>query len=135
MADHVQRPTPIDIDRSLADPKAYEDVILKIFAKRSQRGQGYATAGPDVTYFDTAANRHGLARAIARAVADGRYTPEPVDLWVLETKGKQRCAHMPVFADHPQCAIPRPARRLLLPARDDQRRSIARPGRVHPSAS
>lgn len=100
MVDRVQRPVAVDVDRSLADPKTYEDVILKIFAKRSQRGQAFADAGRDVTYFDTAANRRGLARAIAHSVAEGRYEPQPVGLWVLETKGKQRSAHMPVFADH-----------------------------------
>jgi len=91
---------PVDLDRSLADPAIYEDVILGIFTKRSQRGQAFADVSRDVTYFDTAANRRGLSRAIARSVAGGRYVPQPVELWVLETKGKQRSAHMPVFADH-----------------------------------
>ena len=63
-----------------------EDVILKIFAKRSQRGQGYATAGPDVTYFDTAANRHGWPGPSPAPWPTAAYTPEPVDLWVLETR-------------------------------------------------
>ena len=91
---------PVDIERSLADPKTYEDVILRIYTKRSQQGQGFANAGRDVTYFDTAANRRSLARAIAHSVAEGRYEPQPVDLWVLEVKGKRRPAHMPEFTDH-----------------------------------
>lgn len=106
MVDLAQPPTPVDVDRSLADSKTYEEVILKIFTKRSQRGQSFAEVDGavsydgTVTYFDTAAGRGRLARAIAGSVADGSYVPQPVELWTLETKGKQRCAHKAVFADH-----------------------------------
>lgn len=97
---------PIDIDRSLADPGTYEDVILAIFIKRQQRGLAYSNVDADrdgragVTYFDTATNRRGLARALARSVAAGDYRPQPVDLWSLESKDKTRAAHMPGFTDH-----------------------------------
>lgn len=91
---------PIDLDRRLADPKTYEDVILRIFVKRRQRGMAFAEAERGVTYFDTAAKRRALSKSIARSVAAGRYQPRPVDLWTLETRGKQRAAHMPSFTDH-----------------------------------
>lgn len=91
---------PVDIERHLADPSTYEDVILRIFTKRRERGQAFADAESGVTYFDTAADRRSLGKAIARTVAAGEYRPGPVDLWFLETKGKRRAAHMPGFADH-----------------------------------
>ncbi|MDQ1320709.1 MAG: hypothetical protein QG655_1952 [Actinomycetota bacterium] len=90
---------PIDLDRRLADPKTYETVILGIFVKRRQRGLAFAEAARGVTYFDTAAKRRALSRAIARSVAAGDYRPQPVDLWTLETRGKQRDAHMSGFTD------------------------------------
>lgn len=91
---------PVDVERLLADPDTYEDAILRIFEKRRQRGMAYAEAGDGVTFFDTATKRRSLARAIAQSVAAGTYRPEPVDLWILETKGKSRAAHMPAFIDH-----------------------------------
>ncbi len=91
---------PVDVDRALADPHTYEDVILRIYTKRSQRGLAFAEVAEDVTYFDTAAKRGALSKAIACSVADGTYRPKPVELWKLETKGKQRIAHKPTFTDH-----------------------------------
>lgn len=91
---------PIDIDRKLADPAAYEEAILELFTKKQQRGKAYDEAEPGVSYFDTVARRRTLARAIARTVGDGEYRPGPVDLWFLESKGKTRAAHMPGFTDH-----------------------------------
>lgn len=92
--------SPFDIDERLADAACYESVILRLFEKRRQRGQAFGEADEGVTFFDTAAKRRSLSAAIARSVAAGEYEPEPVDLWLLETKGKQRAAHMPAFADH-----------------------------------
>jgi hypothetical protein len=91
---------PVDIDRCLKDPKTYEDVILRVFTKKRQRGQGFAEADCGVTYFDTATKRRALAHAIARSIADGQYQPGPVELWSLERKGKIRAAHMPAYTDH-----------------------------------
>ena len=91
---------PVDIGRSLADPRTYEQAIMRVFQKRRQRGQAFAEAEPGVTYFATATGRHSLARAIARSVSAGQYRPEPVDLWSLQSKGKTRAAHMPNFTDH-----------------------------------
>lgn len=91
---------PIDLEDRLADSKTYEAVILRIFVKRRQRGMAFAEAERGVTYFDTAAKRRALSRAIARSVAAGSYRPQPVDLWTLETRGKQRAAHTPSFTDH-----------------------------------
>lgn len=91
---------PVDVGRALADPMVYDDVILRIFEKRRQRGQAFADAERGVSYFATASGRHSLARAIARSVGGGQYRTEPVDLWALETKGKVRAAHMATFSDH-----------------------------------
>lgn len=92
---------PVDIERRLTDPKTYEDTILRIFSKKRQRGLTFGQIGEsDVTYFDAATNRRSLARAIAHSVADGRYQPLPVDLWILDSNGKRRAAHMPAFTDH-----------------------------------
>lgn len=91
---------PVDIGRRLQEPDTYEEVILRIFAKRRQRGQAFTEADSGVTFFDTATKRRSLARAIARTVAEGHYQPHPVDLWSLESKGKVRAAHMPGFTDH-----------------------------------
>jgi len=91
---------PVDIERRLADPKTYEDTILRIFAKKRDRGFAFGAADGSVTYFNTATGRRTLSRAIARSVAKGRYRPRPVDLWHLETSGKLRAAHTPAFADH-----------------------------------
>src|SRR5215213_5275901 len=91
---------PVDIEQRLADPKSYEDTILRIFAKKSQRGLAFSETGGGVTYFSAATERRALARAIADSVAGGEYRPQPVDLWFLETKGKRRAAHMPAFVDH-----------------------------------
>ena len=91
---------PIDIERSLSDPATYDDVILRIFEKRRQRGHAFDEAQSGVSYFDAASRRGSLTKAIAASIADGSYRTEPVDLWVLETKGKRRAAHMPVFTDH-----------------------------------
>lgn len=93
-------PEPVDIARSLNDPATYEDVILRIFAKRQQRGQSFDEADGGVTFFDAVTRRRALARAIAAEVASGQYRPQPVDLWKLESKGKVRDAHMPGFVDH-----------------------------------
>lgn len=91
---------PIDVERCLADPATYEDTILRIYTKRSERGLGFTEAGPGVTYFSAAAERKSLAGAIARTVASGQYRPQSVRLWHLETNGKRRAAHMPAFVDH-----------------------------------
>ena len=91
---------PIDVEAQLANPKTYEDTILRIFAKRSDRGAGFSEAHNGVTYFSTAAERQSLAKAIARSVAGGEFRPQPVDLWILETNGKSREAHLADYADH-----------------------------------
>ncbi len=91
---------PLDIASLLTDPNTYEDTILRIFEKRSQRGLAFGEAGEGVTYFRTATERRALSRAIASSVADGEYQPQPVDLWFLETEGKRRAAHLPTFVDH-----------------------------------
>lgn len=91
---------PVNIEEQLADPKTYEDAILRIFRKRSQRGLAFGEAGRGVSYFSAAANRRTLSQAIARSVAAGYYRPQPVDLRFLETKGKRRAAHLPAFTDH-----------------------------------
>jgi len=91
---------PVDIDERIVDPKTYEDTILRIYSKRSERGLGFSDAADGVTYFAAATDRRGLARAIAASIADGTYRPQPVDLWILETNGKQRAAHQPAFVDH-----------------------------------
>ena len=39
---HARNGEPVDIEERLADPETYEDTILRIFAKRSERGQGSA---------------------------------------------------------------------------------------------
>ena len=91
---------PVDLAQGLADPRTYEDVILRIFDKRRQRGQAFTEFDPGVTYFDTATGRRELSRAIARSVAEGRYQTQPVDLWFLESKGKIRAAHQAGFTDH-----------------------------------
>ena len=93
-------PEPIDVARALADPSTYDEVILRIFEKRRQRGQAFTEIDSKVTYFDTATGRRGLSRAIARSIADGQYQAQPVDLWFLESKGKVRAAHTPNFTDH-----------------------------------
>jgi hypothetical protein len=91
---------PVDVEAALADPKTYEDTILRIFAKRSDRGAGFAEAFGGVSYFSTAAERRTLARAIARRVISGEFETRAVDLWILETGGKQREAHLADFIDH-----------------------------------
>jgi hypothetical protein len=93
-------PVPVDVARGLADPATYDEVILRIFEKRRQRGQAFAEAEQGVSNFQTASGRHSLSRAIAHTVAAGDYQPQPVNLWFLETKGKVRAAHMPAFTDH-----------------------------------
>ncbi len=90
---------PIDIERRLADPRTYEDTILRVFTKRSERGMAFSEAADGVTYFSTATGRKDLAKAIARTVASGQYRPQPVDLWTLETNGKRRAAHKSSFVD------------------------------------
>lgn len=91
---------PVDIEQRLADPKSYEDTILRIFAKKTERGLAFGEAGGGITYFSTVTERRGLARAIARSVATGEYRPKPVDLWLLEGEGRSRPAHTPTFVDH-----------------------------------
>lgn len=91
---------PVDVARALADPATFDEMILRVFEKRRQRGQAFAEAEQGVSYFQTASGRHSLARAIARSIAAGDYQPQPVGLWFLETKGKVRAAHMPAFTDH-----------------------------------
>lgn len=91
---------PVDIDACLADPATYESTILRIYAKRNERGMGFHDIADGVTYFDAAADRKALSHAIAASIAEGGYEPQPVDLWFLETNGKRRAAHMPGFVDH-----------------------------------
>ena len=93
-------PTPLDVGRGLADPATYDEVILRIFEKRRQRGQAYTEALSGVTYCDTATGRRSLSRALARSVGEGDYHPQPVALWSLETGGKTRDAHESAFTDH-----------------------------------
>ena len=80
---------PVDIAQRLTDPKTIEDTILRIFAKRSERGLAFSEAACGVSYFGAATDRRALATAIACSVASGEYQPQPVDLWFLETKGKR----------------------------------------------
>ena len=91
---------PIDIEQRLKDPATYDETILRIFRKRSDRGLGYSEISPGITYFDAAADRGRLSRAIAADIAAGTYRPQPVDLWFLETGGKRRTAHLAAFVDH-----------------------------------
>lgn len=91
---------PLDIAQLLVDPKTYEATILRIYAKRSERGMGFAPAVDGVSYFDAATDRRALSRAIAGSIAEGSYEPQPVDLWFLETTGKRRAAHQPAYVDH-----------------------------------
>jgi hypothetical protein len=91
---------PVDVEACLADPKTYEDTILRIFAKRSERGAGFSEAQDGITYFSTATERQSLAKAIARSVSGGEFRPGAVDLWILETGGKRREAHLAQYADH-----------------------------------
>ncbi|MGB0970758.1 MAG: hypothetical protein ACPGVG_07330 [Mycobacterium sp.] len=91
---------PLDIESLLTDPTTYEETILRIFEKRSQRGLAFGEAEAGVTYFRTATERQALSRAIASSIAAGEYQPQPVDLWFLETEGKRRAAHLPTFVDH-----------------------------------
>lgn len=99
MADPVDL-APVDVAERLSDPRIYDAAILGIFGKRRQRGQSFTEIRSGVTYSDAATGRRPLARAISRSIADGRYRPQPVELWYLESKGKVRAAHMPVFTDH-----------------------------------
>ncbi|MDT5017061.1 MAG: hypothetical protein QOD39_3221, partial [Mycobacterium sp.] len=91
---------PVDVEARLADPRTYEDTIMRIFAKKSERGSAYSDVGSGVTYFSTASDRRTLSKAIASTMAKGEYRPQPVDLWFLETNGKRRAAHKPTFIDH-----------------------------------
>lgn len=91
---------PVDIRERLADPLTYEETILRIFAKRNERGGGFGEASNGVSYFSAAADRRTLAKAIARTVSAGEFRPQAVDLWLLETNGKVRAAHMADFVDH-----------------------------------
>ncbi|MGB0970445.1 MAG: hypothetical protein ACPGVG_05715 [Mycobacterium sp.] len=91
---------PIDLERRLADPKTYDDIIWRIFEKKSQRGLAFGEASEDITYLSAMTERRSLARAIARTVANGEYRTEPVELWLLESEGKVRAAHTPTFVDH-----------------------------------
>lgn len=91
---------PVDIHRHLVEPKTYEQTILRLYEKRRQRGQAFDEAESGVSYFETASKRHTLSRAIAESIAEGTYRTHPVDLWILERKGKRRAAHMPTFTDH-----------------------------------
>jgi hypothetical protein len=91
---------PVDIESELGDHRTYEDTILRIFSKRSERGAGFAEAFGGVSYFSTAAERRTLAKAIAHRVTSGEFETRPVDLWILETNGKRRAAHLADFIDH-----------------------------------
>lgn len=91
---------PVDIAQQLVDPTTYESTILRIYSKRSERGMGFGEAVDGVTYFEAAADRRALSRAIARSIAAGSYSPQPVDLWFLDTNGKRRAAHQPGYIDH-----------------------------------
>lgn len=90
---------PIDIEERLADPKTYENAILRIFARRSKSGLAFSETDGGITYFGAAIERGALAKAIARSVADDDYRTQPVDLWYLETKGKRHTVHKPSFTD------------------------------------
>lgn len=96
----LEMPEPVDIEKRLAEPRTYEEAIMRIFAKRRQRGLAFSEAGGGVTYFSTATERRALSRAIAHSVSRGEYRPQPVDLSFLEYKGKCRAVHLPTFTDH-----------------------------------
>ena len=66
-----QETEPVDIEKRLADPKTYEDTILRIFSKKSQRGQAFCEIDGGITYFGAAIERRGLSDVIARIVAVG----------------------------------------------------------------
>ena len=53
---------PVDVEEALANPKTYEDTILRIFTKRSERGAGFSEAFGGVSYFSTAAERRTLGQ-------------------------------------------------------------------------
>lgn len=91
---------PVDIEKRLKNPDTYEDTILRIYRTKSLRGLAFGEAGGGITYFSAATARRTLSKAIARSVANGDYRPQPVDLRVLDIKGKQRTAHGPTFIDH-----------------------------------
>lgn len=91
---------PVNIDRWLVDAATYESTILRIYSKRNEQGMGFHEVADGVTYFDAATDRKALSRAIAADIADGSYSPRPVDLWFLETGGKRRTAHLAGFVDH-----------------------------------
>lgn len=91
---------PVDIEKRLAEPKTYEDTIMRIFTKRRQRGLAFSEAGGGVTYFSTATERRALSRAIAHSVASNQYRPQPVDLRFRDYNGKCRAVHLPTFIDH-----------------------------------
>lgn len=84
----------------LVDPKTYDETILRLYTKRSERGLGFHEISSGVTYFDAATDRKALSRAIAASIADGTYQPQAVDMWFLETGGKRRTAHTAGFVDH-----------------------------------
>ena len=82
--------SPVDIEQKLADPRTYEDSILKIFGKKRLRGMAFGDAEDGVTYFSTVSGRRGprqshRANSRRRPIQDaGRRTLD------LETKGKRR---------------------------------------------
>jgi hypothetical protein len=45
---------PVDVEARLADPKSYEETILRIYAKKSLRGSAFGDVGNGVTYVSTA---------------------------------------------------------------------------------
>ena len=55
---------PVDIEKRLAEPRTYEDSIMRIFAKRRQRGLAFSDAGGGVTYFSTATERRALSLSL-----------------------------------------------------------------------
>ncbi|MCD2158183.1 hypothetical protein LQL77_31345 [Rhodococcus cerastii] len=90
---------PIDLDEQLANPKHYEEAILRIYTKRGERGLGFTEADRGVSYFDTAIGHRKLSKAIALEVAAGNYRPCSVQLWFLDRGGRRRAAHEAIFTD------------------------------------
>lgn len=90
---------PIDLEEQLANPKNYEESILRIYSKRGQRGLAFNEADRGVSYFNAAAGRRALSTAIARDIVSGSYLPQPVDLWFLERGDRRRAAHTATYTD------------------------------------
>ncbi len=90
---------PLDIDKVLSDPDAYESAIQHIYEKRRLKNQSFREAYLGVNYIAIDMKRRRLARLLAKTVASGQYELSPVDMWMLEHGGKWRPAHRPTLPD------------------------------------